>query len=292
MAAILLHQRAVNWKPLILCALFVGSLSVAHAAEPMSCREIAMLLRNGENPQFIIQETTRRKLLHPLSQDEENTLRSLNAAPALMKLLHDPAVIASPEAATAYAAQLEQRKLLLAQQDQRLAEQAAANARLLQQQQAQSAPNTAQAANPSAAANSEFAGKPIHLKFNAADGSPVDLAKLRGKVVLIDFWATWCGPCMSEVPNVVAAYKKYHDRGFEIVGISLDKDKATMFKVMAQKGMTWPQYFDGKVWNNEISTGFHIHSIPAMWIINKKGIVATTEARGNLDGEIARLLAE
>ena len=67
--------------------------------------------------------------------------------------------------------------------------------------------------------------KPLDLKYTAVDGSAVDLSKMRGKVVLVDFWATWCPPCRGEVPNVVAAYTKYHDQGFEIVGVSLDKDK-------------------------------------------------------------------
>ena len=65
-----------------------------------------------------------------------------------------------------------------------------------------------------------------------------------------------------------------------------------MLKVAAQKGMTWPQYFDGKAWNNDISNGFHIRQIPTMWLVNKNGLVADIEARGNLDAEIAKLLAE
>ena len=70
--------------------------------------------------------------------------------------------------------------------------------------------------------------KPVDLKFTAADGQPIDLANLRGKVVLVDFWASWCGPCMMEMPNVVSTYGRLHDKGFEIVGISLDVDKAAM----------------------------------------------------------------
>src|SRR5882762_4870715 len=70
--------------------------------------------------------------------------------------------------------------------------------------------------------------KPLDLAVTAVDGSKIDLSKLRGKVVLIDFWATWCPPCREEVPNVVAAYQKYHGQGFEIVGVSLDQDKDAM----------------------------------------------------------------
>jgi thiol-disulfide isomerase/thioredoxin/ribosomal 50S subunit-associated protein YjgA (DUF615 family) len=135
--------------------------------------------------------------------------------------------------------------------------------------------------------------KPVELKFTAVDGSEVDVAKLRGKVVLVDFWATWCGPCQAEVPNVVAAYKKYHDKGFEVVGISLDEDKDEMLKFTKEHGMTWPQYFDGKGWGNAISFKHGIQSIPAMWVLDKKGMIRSTEARGEaLAPLIEKLLAE
>jgi thiol-disulfide isomerase/thioredoxin len=289
MAANLLDTGIMNWKAFVICALLLASLPAAQAAGPISYKEIAMLLRNGEDPQFIIKDTVRRKLLQPLSAEEEQILVSLHATPGLLATLHDPATLASPEAAAAYVAQVQQQKLQALKEEQ-IAAQAAAMARLQQQQQALAKATPAPSA--SAGTNGEFVGKPIGLKFNAADGSPIDLTKLHGKVVLIDFWATWCGPCMKEVPNVVAAYAKYHDKGFEIVGISLDEDKDNMLKVAAQKGMAWPQYFDGKGWKNEVSTAFHIRSIPTMWLVDKKGLVATTEARGNLDAEIARLLVQ
>ncbi len=114
---------------------------------------------------------------------------------------------------------------------------------------------------------------------------------MRGKVVLVDFWATWCPPCRDEVPDVVAAYKKYHAQGFEVVGISLDQDKEALVSYTKDKGMAWPQYFDGKGWDNAISTKFGIDSIPAMWLLDKKGMIVSTDARDNLDAEIAKLLA-
>jgi thiol-disulfide isomerase/thioredoxin len=110
--------------------------------------------------------------------------------------------------------------------------------------------------------------------------------------VLIDFWATWCGPCVAELPNVIKAYKELHPKGFEIVGISLDSDKAELQAFVKDKGMEWPQYFDGKGWQNEISTKYGINSIPAMWLLNKKGMVVSTNARGGLEEQVAKLLAE
>jgi len=133
---------------------------------------------------------------------------------------------------------------------------------------------------------------PLGLHFTAADGSQVDIANLRGKVVLVDFWATWCGPCRAEIPEVVDTYKKLHDKGFEVIGISLDQDRDKMVNFAAQNGMTWPQYFDGRGWNNSISSSFGIHSIPTMWLVNKSGYVVTAKGRGNLASNVEKLLAE
>jgi thiol-disulfide isomerase/thioredoxin len=139
----------------------------------------------------------------------------------------------------------------------------------------------------------ERARKPVELKFTALDGAEVDVAKLRGKVVLVDFWATWCGPCRAELPNVLATYQKYHDKGFEIIGISLDEDKDKLTAFLKDKGMAWPQHFDGKGWQNEVSSANGINSIPAMWVLDKKGMIRSENARGvELDALVAKLLAE
>ena len=133
-------------------------------------------------------------------------------------------------------------------------------------------------------------GDPIEMKFTAVDGREVDLAKLRGKVVLIDFWATWCGPCMAEVPQVVAAYEKLHGRGFEIVGISFDQDKAAVERVTKEKKMAWSQYFDGKGWQNTYGVKYGIQGIPTMWLIDQQGKIASTNARHDLAGQVEKLL--
>lgn len=134
--------------------------------------------------------------------------------------------------------------------------------------------------------------KPLELSFTAVDGSKVDLANLRGKVVLIDFWATWCPPCVEGVPEVVEAYGKFKDRGFEIVGISLDEKKDALLKFTKEHKMPWPQFFDGKGWDNQIAKQFKIQSVPTMWLLDREGKLADVSPRGRLDTAIESLLAK
>ena len=132
--------------------------------------------------------------------------------------------------------------------------------------------------------------KPVDLRFTAVDGETVDLAALRGKVVLIDFWAAWCPDCIAEASRVVEIYKKRHNEGFEVVGVSLDENKEAMLEFAKRHGMTWPQFYDGKKWNNEIAKSFGISSIPAMWLVNRKGFLATKDGAADLEGQVERLL--
>lgn len=109
---------------------------------------------------------------------------------------------------------------------------------------------------------------------------PLSIANYKGKVVMIDFWATWCGPCRGEIPNVVATYQKYHDKGFEIVGVSLDSDRDKLLSFIKENNMTWQQYFDGQGWSNKLAVKYGIESIPMTFLLDGNGKVIGKNLRG------------
>ena len=119
------------------------------------------------------------------------------------------------------------------------------------------------------------------------DGTPFDQKTLKGKVVLVDFWATWCGPCIAEIPNVLEQYEKYHDKGFEVIGISLDKDRDALEKFIAEKKIPWPILFEESAggWQHPMATYYGISGIPTVVLIGRDGKVITLDARGENLGE-------
>lgn len=131
------------------------------------------------------------------------------------------------------------------------------------------------------------------FNVTSLDGKPLSVASLKGKVVLIDFWATWCGPCRGELPNVVAAYKKYHTKGFDIIGISLDQDRDKLTSFIQSNNMTWPQFFDGKGWNNQLAVKYGVESIPATVLIDGQGNIIARDLRGEaLEAALEKALAK
>jgi len=130
--------------------------------------------------------------------------------------------------------------------------------------------------------------------FNEKDtqGNPLSLAKYKGKVVLLDFWATWCGPCVQELPNVLSTYKKHHEKGFEIIGISLDESEEKLTEFIKKHKMTWPQFFDGKGWANKLAEVYGVKSIPATYLVDGSGKIIGNNLRGDeLESAVAAAVA-
>lgn len=140
--------------------------------------------------------------------------------------------------------------------------------------------------------NAPQVGESLAIQFTATDDRKVSLAGLTNKVVLVDFWASWCGPCRAEMPNVVSAYGKFHDKGFEVIGISLDEDREAMDAYVKAQKLAWPQYFDGKGWESELVSRSGVTVIPATFLIGKDGKIAAKNVSGDaLQRQIAELLA-
>ena len=118
------------------------------------------------------------------------------------------------------------------------------------------------------------------ITLNDPNGKAIALSSLRGKVVLIDFWASWCGPCRAENPNNVKLYNKYKSKGFEIYGVSLDKKREDWLEAIKEDGLTWVHVSDLKYWDSEAAALYKIEAIPATVIIDKEGKIVAKNLRG------------
>ncbi|KAA6331653.1 Thiol-disulfide oxidoreductase ResA [termite gut metagenome] len=139
----------------------------------------------------------------------------------------------------------------------------------------------------------EVGQKFVDFEMETPDGKPIKLSDYagKGKIVLVDFWASWCGPCRVEMPTLIDTYKKYRNKGFEIVGVSLDRNSEAWKSGIEQLGITWPQMSDLKYWDCEGGRLYGVRSIPHTVLIDKDGIIIARGLRGEgLQNKLAEIL--
>lgn len=137
-------------------------------------------------------------------------------------------------------------------------------------------------------------GKPLTIESVRDNGATFSTAQWKGKVILVDFWATWCAPCRAELPRVKKAYADFHSKGLEVLGVSCD-NKADALKTFLEKNpdMPWPQLFDtSKPGWSSVALGYGVRAIPTMFLIDKHGVLRTVTARENFEKLIPQLLSE
>jgi thiol-disulfide isomerase/thioredoxin len=138
-------------------------------------------------------------------------------------------------------------------------------------------------------------GNTFALQGRTVDGKKFDWTAYQGKVVLVDFWATWCGPCLADLPLILQSYRKYHDRGFEIVGISLDHEREALESFLSANAIPWTTLFSPdpvkRGWEDPIAAHYGLMGIPAAFLVDQNGKVVSISVRGeNLDEALAKLL--
>ncbi len=132
----------------------------------------------------------------------------------------------------------------------------------------------------------------IPIEAKTSGGKEITLETYRGKVLLLDFWASWCRPCRQEMPNVKKVYNEFNGKGFEILGISLDESGEKFKSFVKEQDIAWPQIFDGRGWNSEVGKSYAVNSIPATFLLDRKGKIRFRDLRGDELYEAVKTLIE
>ena len=135
-----------------------------------------------------------------------------------------------------------------------------------------------------AARRRELVGKPLEISGTQVDGGHFDWTRYRGKVVLVDFWATWCGPCLAELPNLQKNYQAYHGKRFEVVGISMDDDRQALETFLEKEKLPWVTLHDGGWDDSPLATNYGIMGLPTIFLVDKAGKVIGTDIKGDING--------
>lgn len=137
-------------------------------------------------------------------------------------------------------------------------------------------------------------GQPApEIKLPDPSGQTLSLHEMKGKVVLVDFWASWCGPCRKNNPNLVALYSKYKDQGFEILGVSIDKSKTDWARAIEKDGLTWVQVLDPGGWDAQSTLDYGVEAIPASFLIDKSGVIRGVNLEGReLEATVRKLVGK
>jgi len=132
-------------------------------------------------------------------------------------------------------------------------------------------------------------GKPLPITFKTDDGRDVNTQTLSNKVVLVDFWATWCPHCVEAVPRIKKLYEQYHTNGFEVVGINFDEPTGVAQRFIQEQSMTWPEFFGGR--DNQYAHDYAINFLPSAWLVDRKGIVQDIHGTIDMEAKIDKLMA-
>jgi peroxiredoxin len=140
--------------------------------------------------------------------------------------------------------------------------------------------------------NLDRLGLPLELSFTAVDGRVVSPANLKGKVVIIDFWAPSCGPCVRELAGFKEVYRQYKAQGLEIIGISKDPDEKALKRFLEKQPLPWPVKYDGTASPNRVAQAYGIEEIPVVWLVDRHGLLRELNGREDQERKIAALLKE